>query len=455
MAIGLGVKSQALGSYAIGVNSTASGNFSMAIGENSIASGFKSYAFGSRAEATQSGSFALGSKAKAMSANSIAIGIDVTANSGDNLYPAFAFGRGVTATGVYAMALGLSTSSSGYASVAMGEGTVSSSLNSSSFGYLTQATGRWSTAMGFYAQANNDVAFSAGRYTTASGRYTTAFGDNTSALSAYEMVVGRYNTTYTPVSTTGWSSGDRLFVIGNGTGSGTRSDAFTVLKNGNVGIGTSSPSDPLNISASAGVDAFRVQVDGTTRLRVFGNGSVAIGSNSEGPVGGLRISGSLGMGIISPTYRVELPNNTTESIGRARANAWITYSDRRVKSNINKLPYGLNEIMQLTPLSYFQHNSSNEEKGFKVEDNGSKDIGLIAQDVYGIIPEVVVKPKDEENDLWSMSYEKLVPVLIKAMQEQQEIIEGQNNQLEAVKSQNEELIKRLEAIEQTLSGSRH
>jgi len=35
----------------------------------------------------------------------------------------------------------------------------------------------------------------------------------------------------------------------------------------------------------------------------------------------------------------------------------------------------------------------------------------------------VSKPENESTDLWSMSYEKLVPVLVKAIQEQQAITE--------------------------------
>ena len=41
-----------------------------------------------------------------------------------------------------------------------------------------------------------------------------------------------YNTDYTPVGATSWNTGDRLFVIGNGTGSSARSDAMVVLKSG-------------------------------------------------------------------------------------------------------------------------------------------------------------------------------------------------------------------------------
>jgi hypothetical protein len=75
------------------------------------------------------------------------------------------------------------------------------------------------------------------------GYYTTAY-------SGFETVFGRYNTAYTPLSITDWNANDRLFVIGNGLNSVSKSDAFVVLKNGNVGIGTSSPSYKLTVSGT-------------------------------------------------------------------------------------------------------------------------------------------------------------------------------------------------------------
>jgi hypothetical protein len=59
-------------------------------------------------------------------------------------------------------------------------------------------------------------------------------GDNTSAPSYAETAFGCFNTTYTPDSLGSWSAGDRLLVVGNGTGDTARSDAFIIFKNGNA-----------------------------------------------------------------------------------------------------------------------------------------------------------------------------------------------------------------------------
>ena len=120
------------------------------------------------------------------------------------------------ATGQYAFATGRRTTASGDYSITMGR--------------ETTASGDWSTAMGFD--------------TTASGNYSTAMGRNTTAESYGQTTIGYFNTAHpgTPF-TSGIVFGDRLFVIGNGVSSSSRSDAMVILKNGNVGIGDSTPTE--------------------------------------------------------------------------------------------------------------------------------------------------------------------------------------------------------------------
>jgi len=92
-------------------------------------------------------------------------------------------------------------------SVAMGRNTIASGYNSSAFGISTKASA-W---------------------------YSSAFGQGTEANSRTEMVIGSYNSKTTSlVGTRDWNPLDRLFVIGNGTGSTTasRTDALVMLKNG-------------------------------------------------------------------------------------------------------------------------------------------------------------------------------------------------------------------------------
>jgi hypothetical protein len=85
---------------------------------------------------------------------------------------------------------------------------------------------------------------------TASGAASTAIGYFVTAPSAFETVFGYYNTDYTPIGpSNGYNLQDRLFTIGNGTSS-SRSDALVILKNGNVGLGNSSPESTLHVEGT-------------------------------------------------------------------------------------------------------------------------------------------------------------------------------------------------------------
>lgn len=88
-------------------------------------------------------------------------------------------------------------------------------------------------------------------------------------------------------------------------------------------------------------------------------------------------------------------------------------SDRRLKKDIETLPYGLNEILQLAPKSYNWKD--------RVQDH--KSLGLIAQEVQTVIAGLVTA-KDDEQQTLGVNYIELIPVLINAIKEQQEQIES-------------------------------
>ncbi len=130
----------------------------------------------------------------------------------------------------------------------------------------------------------------------------------------------------------------------------------------------------------------------------------------------------VGIATLPTTYALTLPNNST-NLGQAIAFGWNTYSDERIKSNIQELNYGLHTLMQLKPLKYFQHSTAFEEGRMVSQAEGAYTIGFLAQELYQIIPEAVRKPQDEASELWAVDYTKLIPVLVKAVQEQQKLIE--------------------------------
>ncbi len=125
--------------------------------------------------------------------------------------------------------------------------------------------------------------------------------------------------------------------------------------------------------------------------------------------------------------------------GSGTATAWNETSDKRLKSNVRELGYGLNTVLKLKPVAYKMHAVDKFEGGQPVWGKSWDDIGLIAQELYKIVPEVVHKPKDESKELWAVDYAKLTPILIKAIQEQQA-------EIEKLKKQNEQILKELERL---------
>jgi hypothetical protein len=117
-------------------------------------------------------------------------------------------------------------------------------------------------------------------------------------------------------------------------------------------------------------------------------------------------------------------------------------SDRKLKKDIRDLDNALGIVMQLSPKTYEYRRD--EFPGMALP--GGKQYGLIAQEVEQVLPEIVmdnVNPaKQDQNgnvisqqvDFKSLSYQELVPVLIKAIQEQQEQIEKLRSEVEALKS---------------------
>ncbi len=160
-----------------------------------------------------------------------------------------AMGYNNKAKGTNSASWGTNTTASGSNSTTMGTNTTASGSTSAAMGYITNASGFCSISMGEYSASSGNASIATGGWTNASGNFSTAMGIYNTAPSFGETVIGSYNTAYTPSGIDSWVAGDRLFVIGNGTDTGPlqRSNAMTVLKNGNTGIGTDTPAALLHI----------------------------------------------------------------------------------------------------------------------------------------------------------------------------------------------------------------
>jgi hypothetical protein len=131
-------------------------------------------------------------------------------------------------------------------------------------------------------------------------------------------------------------------------------------------------------------------------------------------------NGDLGINTDNPTEKLHVVGNARfEAVGAgAYANdlnitstgvLTTASSDEKYKYNILPINYGLNTILQLNPVNF---------QWIKGEEN---DLGFIAQDVAEIIPEAV--DTNWNSDLL-MRYESIIPILTKAIQEQNSLIKA-------------------------------
>lgn len=145
-------------------------------------------------------------------------------------------------TGIDAVTIGKNNTASGKSAIALGQGDGIESFGAS-------ATGDYSIALGSNSLASGDSSMAIGG--SSRGKNSVAIGVGTNAYSYGEISLGSTPTSYTPGSAISWVATDRIFNVGNGNGIG--SDAFTILKNGKIGIGNAEPAYILDINSTGAI----------------------------------------------------------------------------------------------------------------------------------------------------------------------------------------------------------
>jgi hypothetical protein len=165
-----------------------------------------------------------------------------------------------------------------------------------------------------------------------------------------------------------------------------------------------------------------------------GSGTFTVSSIMNTPAMKITNTGNVGLGLGAtlPTYRLELPN-TNSPAGRGRANQWTEYSSGRWKTNVKTIDGAMDKVRQLRGVT------------FDWKDGGSHDLGLIAEEVGKVVPEVV-DYEANGTDATSLNYGRLVALLIEALKEQDARIAD----LEQALDQSRRLAARLDAVESRL-----
>ncbi|MGN7885728.1 tail fiber domain-containing protein [Dyadobacter endophyticus] len=159
----------------------------------------------------------------------------------------------------------------------------------------------------------------------------------------------------------------------------------------------------------------------------------------------LTDAGNLGVGVVTPAYKLDVAGDINASAS-VRANGVVLTSDARLKRNISHTKHGLSTVMALNPVQYEKKNSIKDTKYDRHE------IGFIAQEVAKVLPSLVTEGKDADKTL-GVSYTELIPVLTKAIQEQQaqiESLKAENQELKGNQAVTAQLVERVKQMEQMM-----
>jgi hypothetical protein len=250
---------------------------------------------------------------------------------------------------------------------------------------------------------------------------------------------------------------DLSFRTGATTGASSGTERMLINSSGNVGIGSASPSFKLKVNVDDGsytnfntIAGFQSKrsadteyevgiainsggdaLTGSISSNVYFSGTSANKGNTGRSSAELRFSNSAnnesefafrGQTYNSTTFVDYMKLDNTQSLhvdGDVVAYS-TSVSDKRLKDNIRTIDNALDKVIALRGVE-FDWNATSR--------SGQHDIGLIAQEVEEIIPEVVREKKlqtgeftDNEKTFKTIDYDKMVGVLIEAIKEQQQQI---------------------------------
>jgi hypothetical protein len=280
---------------------------------------------------------------------------------------------------------------------------------------VANTTGTSNNFIGTSAGRNNLTGSNNFMFGTEAGQFNTTGSTNI----FFGVAAGRNNLTGTNNIFFGSSSGRNsksIYNIAIGENALYNSNAADSLTgNSNIAIGLNAADNITGAAAgnlvigngtSGGIDL--PDPSGSNQV-VIKNIIFATGASGTGTT----VAGSVAIGTNAPQagYRMTV-NDSLYVGGRVSAAGYTTRSDYNLKDEIKGINYGLNEIMQIMPVSY------------TYKSNGEHQLGFIAQDIGVIIPESV-----HFDGYMGVDYQSIIPILTKAIQEQQVQIEALKQRL--------------------------
>jgi Chaperone of endosialidase len=195
----------------------------------------------------------------------------------------------------------------------------------------------------------------------------------------------------------------------------------------NIQVPNTSSGDPYLQFTTSGSLNYSFGIDNSDSDK-FKFHSAPTPSNSKIAAYTITSNDEIGIGIESPTEKLHVVGNvkisTLAATGTRSVLADVNgvlsapVSSINYKENVQLINYGLNEILQINPVSF-----DYIDKGKWGDD---RNLGFIVEDIFPIIPEVT---GTLENDVMYLDMTKLIPILTKAIQEQQVQIEALKQRL--------------------------
>jgi hypothetical protein len=305
--------------------------------------------------------------------------------------------------------------------------------------------------MGIYANGNVGIG------TISPGYTLDVNGSAQFSISTYQKIQTYYSSPYTSGFKFSDLYGSVIYDAGNDVmnintyktitfskTSGSQADTMRITENSNLLMGAGT-GDSTNLLGSILMGVGNAGSGQESKKIVYVNNYSSATSMPQF-VGNWMSAGTYGFGPDTGT------NDNTVRVGQVTSNssgwyfsgtyaslkgaAFPTTSDYRIKTNVVNSVYGLNEVLNLRPVKYNQ--LIQNENGEKIPKEKAE-IGFIAHEVQEIIPEVVSGIKDEIDNngnqvIQSLEYSRLIPVLVKAIQElkaQNDDLQSQINELKA------------------------
>jgi len=187
-----------------------------------------------------------------------------------------------------------------------------------------------------------------------------------------------------------------------------------------------------------GAGGFAIQNDatsGTRLLRVISNNGYGIGSLDCVAV---TREGNVGIGTSSPSFRLQL---ATDSAAKPSTNTWTIASDARIKENVRAYTKGLDAIAAINPVIYDYNGTAGFEKIKDNIGVIAQQIQEIVPEGVSSFMAKLNESDEQETELYNFNSHSLTYILINAVKELKAIVESQAAEIAAAKQELRDVTK--------------